>query len=76
MDFENALISGNIDLLKRKNTNDNILEVINFKIGRLFHTFALFSTLSLEFFAWESSYFDDSFDLISSLNPILKASRL
>lgn len=33
MDFDNALISGTIDLLKRKTVNENILEIIDFKTG-------------------------------------------
>jgi len=33
MDLENALISGTIDLLKRKNVQENILEIIDFKTG-------------------------------------------
>ena len=33
MDMSNALISGTIDLLKRKNTQKNILEIIDFKTG-------------------------------------------
>jgi len=33
MDVENALLSGSIDLLKRKDGNENILEIIDFKTG-------------------------------------------
>ena len=33
MDVDNALISGTIDLLKRQNTSDDILEIIDFKTG-------------------------------------------
>lgn len=33
MDMGNALISGTIDLLKRKNTQENVLEIIDFKTG-------------------------------------------
>jgi len=33
MDVENALLSGTIDLLKRKDSQDNILEIIDFKTG-------------------------------------------
>ncbi len=33
MDIENALLSGSIDLLKRKNEKENILEIIDFKTG-------------------------------------------
>ena len=33
MEMENALISGTIDLLKRQNSDENILEVIDFKTG-------------------------------------------
>ncbi len=33
MDMDNALISGTIDLLKRKSTQENILEIIDFKTG-------------------------------------------
>jgi DNA helicase-2/ATP-dependent DNA helicase PcrA len=33
MDVENALLSGTIDLLKRKDGADNILEIIDFKTG-------------------------------------------
>jgi len=33
MDVENALISGSIDLLKRENADESILEVVDFKTG-------------------------------------------
>lgn len=33
MDVENALLSGTIDLLKRKSAGDNVLEIIDFKTG-------------------------------------------
>jgi len=33
MDMENALISGSIDLLKRENADESILEVVDFKTG-------------------------------------------
>jgi len=33
MDMDNALISGSIDLLKRENGDENILEVVDFKTG-------------------------------------------
>jgi DNA helicase-2/ATP-dependent DNA helicase PcrA len=33
MDVENTLISGSIDLLKRENADENILEVVDFKTG-------------------------------------------
>ena len=33
MELENALISGTIDLLKRQNTNEEVLEIIDFKTG-------------------------------------------
>ena len=33
MDMDNALISGSIDLLKRENAGENILEVVDFKTG-------------------------------------------
>ncbi len=33
MDLDNALVNGTIDLLKRKNTKENILEIIDFKTG-------------------------------------------
>lgn len=33
-DVENALISGTIDLLKRENTAEDILELIDFKTGK------------------------------------------
>jgi len=34
MDINNALISGTIDLLKRRNDQENILEIIDFKTGK------------------------------------------
>jgi len=34
MDVENALLSGTIDLLKRENASDDILEIIDFKTGK------------------------------------------
>lgn len=33
MDVDNALVSGTIDLLRRKNADENILEVVDFKTG-------------------------------------------
>ncbi len=33
MDVENALITGSIDLLKRENADESILEVVDFKTG-------------------------------------------
>lgn len=34
LEFENALITGSIDMIKRENNNESILEVIDFKTGK------------------------------------------